>query len=221
MKIPNPLYLPLTITFIATIFVYASLLLPWVENKNVGQILTITHVGGLTYYANVNDFNTYTMMTYIRYINSDIYFQQVEYEEKNDLTKKYNYQDGMLKFIAVLTAFQFIYMIVYMTYIFFDIRRESKVLEKRKSHFENTAWIVYIVLAVISVVPILSAILGGAALSKVGFEDAATQEKFVKSCGSGMILNIFATIAQIISAVLAFVVARFYKPKPEAVYGQF
>ena len=55
MKIPNPLYLPMTIIFIAAVFVYASVLTPWVQNKNDGQILEINHVGGLTYYANIND----------------------------------------------------------------------------------------------------------------------------------------------------------------------
>ena len=106
--------------------------------------------------------------------------------------------------------------------MFFDIRRNAKVLEKRQEHFEKKAWIVYIIFAVISFIPIITAIVGGTVVNKVGFEDAATQEKFERSSGSGFVLNVLATIAQIISSILAIVIAKFYKPRnQESAFSQF
>ncbi|EAL50374.1 hypothetical protein CL6EHI_155310 [Entamoeba histolytica] len=213
VSLPNPLYISIFISIISAIFIYASILSPWTVNSYHMDPLTVKHLGGLTYYAIETDMGEYTMSTFIRYINSGIYFKENE-------SKQYNYQVASLKCICVFVCFQFIYMLAFIFFTFMNIKKDAYVLKKMEK-IMNHSFIIYIILSIIALLPFITTCIGIAAACKVGFENESQQEKFTRHVGSGFILHLLATIAQVVSSVIAVVFCKLCKPKDESNYDAF
>ena len=213
MGLPNFLYIPLFIKILAAILIYCSLLRPWTVNEHVTDILTVRHEGGLTYYANTNDFGIYKLSTFIRYINSNVYFMENE-------DKPYHYRNKLLIFCCIWVAFQFIILISNLIVSFFQIRIKSKLLEKFEEKWSGAFFFVNIAYIGVSCLGFISTIVGIVCITTVGFTNE-TQDQFTRKVGTGFLLHLFGTIFQIIGCLGSSLITKFVKPKYESKYDAF
>ena len=213
VSLPNPLYISLVISIVSAVLIFASFFNPWIENKHDNEGYAIIHQGGLTFYQLFNDFGSYKLKTFIRYVGADVYFKENE-------SKHYKYKAGSLQFCCALTAIQFSLIFAFIVYTFILIRRNAHVLQKAEKLF-SFSFIIYIAMTALSLLPFITTIVASVAASQMGFEDEAVQKNFKRGVGSGFIMHIIATIFQLISCGLAVVFSKFCQPKDESNYDAF